>query len=285
MFFKKKTKRFLFFFCSLFILFLCPIFNFSPGGVYPFIKSKQMMDTLIPNRPLGKPFIVVIDPGHGGKAGGARGRFSNEKDITLAISLKLGELINQFLPEVKVFYTRTQDQFVDFNDRTQLANSQKADLFICIHCNSVPRRAHSPQGAETYVLGLSDENRNLENAIKENADITLENNYKQNYDGFDPNSPESYIMFTLFQNHNQKRSYKLASLIQASLEKGGRINRGVKQEPLIVLRNTAMPGILCETGYISDPEEEIFLNSQEGQALIAKSILEAITQYKADINR
>ena len=254
--------------------------NPSPSRL-TFIKR----DTL-PKQKIGsKPFIVVIDPGHGGKAGGARGRFSNEKDITLAISMKLGALILNTLSDVKVFYTRTQDVSVDFNDRTQLANGQKADLFICIHCNSVPKHAHSPQGAETYVLGLSDENRNLENAIRENADIKLEDNYKQNYDGFDPNSPESYIMFTLFQNHNQKRSIKFANLVQASLEKAGRINRGVKQEPLIVLRNTAMPGVLVETGYISDPEEEVYLNSADGQTTIAKSILEAFIQYKEEINR
>ncbi len=249
------------------------------------IPLVSAQDSTISKKQVHKPFLIVIDPGHGGKASGARGKFSNEKDITLAISLKLGELIVQKLPDVKVFYTRTQDVSVDFNDRTQLANGQKADLFLCIHCNSVPKRAHSPQGAETYVLGLSDENRNLENAMKENADIMLEDNYKQNYDGFDPNSSESYIMFTLFQNHNQKRSYKIASMIQASLEKYGRINRGVKQEPLIVLRNTAMPGILVETGYISDPEEEIFLNSPEGQSTIANAILDAFILYKTDIGR
>jgi len=265
-------------FLSLF-LFVFKITSLQ-AGIFP---NSNTFDTIPISKPASKPFVVVIDPGHGGKAPGARGKYSNEKDITLAISLKLGELINTSLPDVKIYFTRTNDASVDFNDRTGLANSKKADLFVCIHCNSVPRHAHSPQGVETYVLGLSDENRNLENAIRENGDIKLEDNYKQNYDGFDPNSPESYIIFSLFQNHNQKRSYKFASFVQAEMEKSGRINRGVKQEPLIVLRNTAMPGVLIETGYISDPEEEVFLNSADGQEIIARAILQSITEYKNEV--
>jgi len=255
----------------------------TPGFVQDQKKSLKKDTIPITKSIPQKPFVVVLDAGHGGKAPGARGQYSSEKDITLAITKKLGDLINATLPDVKVYYTRTEDVSVEFNERTRLANSKKADLFICIHCNSVPKHAHSPQGVETYVLGLSDENRNLETAKRENGDILLEDNYKQNYDGFDPNSPESYIIFSLFQNHNQKRSYKIASLIEAEMEKAGRINRGIKQEPLIVLRNTVMPGILVETGYISNPEEEVFLNSADGQEILARAILQALIQYKNDV--
>lgn len=286
-----KLSNRLFFILVLFNLFLIS-FKSSSNSIKVWVAKKspnyssipQGKDTIPINLPTNtKPFILVLDAGHGGKAPGARGQFSNEKDITLAITKKLGELITSTLPDIKVYYTRTDDESVDLEERARFANAQKANLFISIHCNSVPKYAHAPQGVETYILGLSDENRNLEAAKRENGDILLEDNYKEKYDGFDPNSSDSYILFSLTQNHNQKRSYKIASLIEAEMEKGGRINRGVFQEPLSVLRNTVMPGILVETGYISNREEEIFLNSPDGQEIIANAILQALIQYKTDV--
>lgn len=232
-----------------------------------------------------RPFIVVLDAGHGGKATGANGRFSLEKNITLAITLKLGKLITDSCPDVRVIYTRTSDESVGLNDRAEIANQNHANLFLCIHCNAVRKHEASPPGAETYVLGLSDVTRNLEAAIRENSDITKEVNYKETYAGFDPYSPESYILFSMQQGHNLHKSLKIANYIQAQFYKNGRVDRGVKQEPLLVLRNTHMPGVLIETGYISNPEEEEFLNSQDGQLTIARSIFDAFVLYKSDVIR
>lgn len=232
-----------------------------------------------------RPFIVVLDAGHGGKATGANGRFSLEKNITLAITLKLGKLITESCPDVHVIYTRTSDESVGLNDRAEIANQNHANLFLCIHCNAVRKHEASPPGAETYVLGLSDVTRNLEAAIRENSDITKEVNYKETYAGFDPYSPESYILFSMQQGHNLHKSLKIANYIQAQFYKNGRVDRGVKQEPLLVLRNTHMPGVLIETGYISNPEEEEFLNSQDGQLTIARSIFDAFVLYKSDVIR
>ncbi len=232
-----------------------------------------------------RPFIVVLDAGHGGKATGANGRFSLEKNITLAITLKLGKLITDSCPDVHVIYTRTSDESVGLNDRAEIANQNHANLFLCIHCNAVRKHEASPPGAETYVLGLSDVTRNLEAAIRENSDITKEVNYKETYAGFDPYSPESYILFSMQQGHNLHKSLKIANYIQAQFYKNGRVDRGVKQEPLLVLRNTHMPGVLIETGYISNPEEEEFLNSQDGQLTIARSIFDAFVLYKSDVIR
>ena len=232
-----------------------------------------------------KPFIVVLDAGHGGKATGANGRFSLEKNITLAITLKLGRLIKENCSDVRVIYTRTTDESVGLNDRAEIANQNHANLFLCIHCNAVRKHEASPPGAETYVLGLSDVTRNLEAAIRENSDITKEANYKETYGGFDPYSPESYIIFSMQQGHNLHKSLKIANFIQAQFFKSGRVDRGVKQEPLLVLRNTHMPGVLIETGYISNTGEEEFLNSEDGQETIARSIFDAFVLYKTDVIR
>ncbi len=257
--------------------------------IFPFIMYAQSPpealnpDTGTSYKKTLKQFVVVLDAGHGGNATGANGKFSLEKNITLAITLRLGKLIQQNCPDVKVIFTRTTDESVGLNERAEIANQNHANLFLCIHCNAVRKHQASPPGAETYVLGLTDVSRNLEAAIRENSDITKEANYKETYGGFDPYSPESYIIFSMQQGRNLHKSLRIANFIQAQFYKNNRVDRGVKQEPLLVLRNTHMPGVLIETGYISNPEEEEYLNSDDGQQTLAKSIFDAFLQYKTEV--
>jgi N-acetylmuramoyl-L-alanine amidase len=222
---------------------------------------------------------IVIDPGHGGDKPGAKGKRSLEKDINLAVALKLGEIINDNLKTVKVIYTRTTDVDVDLFKRSQLANREKADLFISIHCNASP--SHDAYGTETFVMGLAKSEANLAAAKKENADILTEANYKETYDGFDPNSPESNIFFSLYQNAYLDQSLSLADKIQKQFTSNTKLfNRGVKQAPYLVLYKTSVPCILTEIGFISNAKEEAFLNTEKGQYEIAASIFRAICEYK-----
>lgn len=222
---------------------------------------------------------IVIDPGHGGDKPGAKGKKSLEKDINLAVALKLGEIINDNLKTVKVIYTRTKDVDVDLFKRSQLANREKADLFISIHCNASP--SHDAYGTETFVMGLAKSEANLAAAKKENADILTEANYKETYDGFDPNSPEANIFFSLYQNAYLDQSLSLADKIQKQFTSNTKLfNRGVKQAPYLVLYKTSVPCILTEIGFISNAKEEAFLNTQKGQYEIAASIFRAICEYK-----
>jgi N-acetylmuramoyl-L-alanine amidase len=225
---------------------------------------------------------VVIDPGHGGDKSGAKGRKSLEKDINLSVSLKLGELIKNHLPDVKVVYTRTKDVDVDLIKRSQLANKEKADIFISIHCNA----AKNPyaNGTETFVMGLAKTQANIEAAKKENADILTEANYAENYDGFDPNSPESNIFFALYQNAYLEQSLSLADKIQKHFTSNTKLfDRGVKQAPYLVLYKTSVPAVLTEIGFISNEKEEKYLNTEKGQYEIAASIFQAIYSYKNKI--
>ncbi|MFO7978056.1 MAG: N-acetylmuramoyl-L-alanine amidase [Bacteroidales bacterium] len=229
----------------------------------------------------GRGFVrtVVIDPGHGGKAPGAVGRKSREKDITLAISLQLGQLINEHLPDVKVIYTRTTDKFVEFHERTAIANRNHADLFISIHCNAAANRM--AYGTETFVMGLHVGKANLEVAKKENADILLEDNYQEKYDGYDPNSPEANIIFTLYQNAHLEHSLQIASLVQQQFrDRAMRHDRGIKQAGFLVLYQATMPSILVEAGFLSNPKEEEYLMSKQGQSHIASAIFRAFREYK-----
>lgn len=227
---------------------------------------------------------VVIDAGHGGKDPGASGSHSREKDITLAVALKVGHYIKANLPDVKVIYTRTKNRFVPLIKRSEIANKNKADLFISIHCNS--SNSHKPYGAETYVLGSDDSrsNRNMKVAMLENAAILLEDNAKSNYDGFDPNSPESYIIFSLKQNdYKQKESLLLAQKIQSQFKnRAGRKDRGVHQAGFLVLAGTYMPSVLVELGYLSNYTEEKYLLSEKGQSYLASAIYRAVKSYKHD---
>lgn len=225
---------------------------------------------------------VVIDPGHGGAKPGAQGSKSWEKNITLAVAKKFGRLIEDNYPDVKVIYTRTTDVDISLAERAHIANRNKADLFISIHANSHPTSA--PTGVETFVMGLSESRANLEVAKKENADILLEADYKNNtdYSGFDPNAPETYVMLTMFQNAFIDKSLNLAQSIQTQYKQNLKtINRGVKQAELYVLYKTTCPSVLTEIGFISNPTEEAFMLSEEGQARIAVCLFNAFMTYKA----
>lgn len=227
-----------------------------------------------------KPLVVIIDPGHGGKDPGAVNKSIREKDIVLAIGLKLGKLINESYSDVKVIYTRSTDIFIPLIERSRIANKNKADLFISIHANS--GGAPSTRGTETFVLGLHRSSENLEVAKKENSVILLEEDYKTTYEGFDPNLSESYIMFELVQDIYMDQSLQFASAIQnqftSRLETP---NRGVKQAGLLVLRQSSMPSVLVEAGFLSSQTEANFLNSSDGQQSIAVSIFEAFRKFKS----
>lgn len=222
---------------------------------------------------------VVIDPGHGGRDPGAIGANSEEKDLVLSISLKLGGYIEENFDDVEVIYTRTTDEFIGLQRRAQIANENKADLFISMHINSVA--SHRPYGTETFVMGLHKSKENLAVAKKENASILYEDDYLETYDGYDPNSPESNIMFSMFQNLYLNQSLTMASLIQDQFrDRAGRHDRGVKQAGFLVLYNIAMPGILVEAGFLSNPKEEKYLMSETGQAHIASAVFRAFRDYK-----
>jgi N-acetylmuramoyl-L-alanine amidase len=222
---------------------------------------------------------VVIDPGHGGQDPGAIGAQSKEKDIVLAISLKLGNYIKQNFDDVEVIYTRTTDEFIPLHRRAQIANENKADLFISIHCNA--SRSNRAYGTETFVMGLHRSRENLEVAKKENASILFEDDYLETYDGYDPNSPESNIIFSMFQNLYLSQSLMMASVVQDQFrDRANRHDRGVKQAGFLVLYNIAMPGILVEAGFISNAQEEKYLMSKTGQSHIASAIFRAFRDYK-----
>jgi N-acetylmuramoyl-L-alanine amidase len=225
---------------------------------------------------------VVIDAGHGGNDPGAVGKKYRESQVALSIALKLGALIKESFPDIEVIYTRKTDVFVELYNRAKIANTAKANLFISIHCNA--SKATTASGTETWVMGLHKSEANLEVARQENATILMEDDYENQYDGFDPNSPEANIIFSLFQNIYLDQSLQLAAGIQSQFErKLGRVNRGVKQAGFLVLYKTTMPGVLIETGFISNPEEEEFLGSENGQNQIAAGIFRAFKDYKSDI--
>jgi N-acetylmuramoyl-L-alanine amidase len=222
---------------------------------------------------------VIIDAGHGGKDPGSLGRLTCEKDVVLAIALKAGKYIEENFPKVKVIYTRKTDEFVPLHQRAEIANSNKADLFVSIHANG--NENNLVTGTESLVLGLHRANENFEVAKKENSVILLEDDYNTKYEGFDPNTPESYMMFSLMQNLYFEQSINFAGLVQEQFrDRAIRKDRGVKQQGLLVLARTAMPGILIETGFITNPDEEKFLISEEGQDFLASAIFRAFRNYK-----
>lgn len=234
--------------------------------------------------------VVVIDAGHGGKDPGTRGSYTKEKDIALKVSLKLGALIEQNLKDVKVLYTRRKDVFITLDNRAKFANDNHADVFIVVHVNSLPEttpeaRKQSIIGTETYVMGLHKSEANFEVAKRENSVIFSEENYKDKYDGFDPNSPESYILMNLNQSANQESSLLLASKIESQLKtKAGRKSKGVKQAGFLVLWQTTMPSVYCEIGYLSNTKEEKELNDPKVQDNIASAIYRALKEYKAQVD-
>ncbi len=224
----------------------------------------------------------MIDPGHGGRDPGTSGKKTKEKDIALKISLKLGEYIEKNLPDVKLIYTRKDDRYLALEERPEIANKAKAQLFICIHANSLP--GAPAYGTETYVMGLSKEKGNFEVAKRENEVILMDENYKERYEGFDPKSPESYILFTLSQNAYQESSLRFAQKIEGQFKKkAGRYSRGVKQAGFWVLWKTSMPSVLIETGFLSNNKEEGYLATDSGQNQIALGIYRAFKEYKTEI--
>ena len=227
----------------------------------------------------GKINLVVIDAGHGGHDPGATGLKSKEKDIVLDLALKLGKMITDNFSDVKVIYTRDKDEFIELYQRAKIANENHADLFISLHINAATNKNAS--GFATYVMGLNKSQANLEVAKKENSAILLEKDYKNNYDGFDPNSPEANIIFSLYQNAYLDQSLELAAKIQKHfMKKIIAKDRGVSQAGFLVLYKTAMPAILVESGFISNPEEEEMINSEKGKKSIVRSIFEAFKEYK-----
>jgi len=224
---------------------------------------------------------VVIDAGHGGKDPGCHGKKSKEADVALNVALELGRIINENLPDVKVIYTRDKNHFVELHDRAGIANKANADLFLSIHCNSGPSHV---SGTETYTMGLHTSEGNLEVAKRENAVVLQENDYKEKYDGFDPNSPQGHILFSLFQHAFIEQSLKLAQKIEEQFEKRvGRTSRGVKQAGLLVLWKTTMPGALVEIGFLTNAKEEAYLTQSANQVYIASAIYRAVKEYKLEL--
>ena len=228
---------------------------------------------------------IVIDPGHGGKDSGTMGtkRYKKyEKHIALAVSLKLGEYISNEFPDIKVIYTRKTDIFLELNERTELANNSSADLFISIHCDGFTNS--SPSGASVFVMGMSKLKANMDVAMRENSAIYMEDNYQQKYEGFDPKSQESYIVFSLMQNTFLNQSLKIAEEVEKEFStRANRKSRGVKQAPFYVISRTNMPSILIECGFLTNPKEEDYLHSEIGQDYIASAIFRAFRTYKKSV--
>ncbi len=229
-----------------------------------------------------KVSTVVIDAGHGGHDPGTSGKKFKEKDIALSIALKVGNYIDQNVPGVKVIYTRETDVYIALDERAEIANRNKADVFISIHVNSIPN--NTTHGTESWVMGLHRSENNLEVAKRENSVILLDEDYHERYQGFDPNSAESYILFSLTQNAYLESSLRLAGKVENQFKtRVGRNSRGVKQAGFVVLYKTAMPSVLVETGFITNASEEAYIGSEKGQELIASGIYRAFKEYKSEV--
>lgn len=226
-----------------------------------------------------RQFTLVIDAGHGGHDAGAVGSFSKEKNINLNVALAFGRLVESNCPDVKVIYTRRTDVFIPLQQRADIANRNKADLFISVHTNALPA-GRIAYGSETYSLGMARAGSNLEVAKRENSVIMLENDYKTRYEGFDPNKAESYVIFEIMQDRYMKQSVELARCIQKQYAQAGRQDKGVHQAGFLVLRNTSMPAVLTELGFISTPAEEQYLNSKQGIAELSRSIYNGFLTYR-----
>ena len=232
-----------------------------------------------------KGFTLVIDAGHGGHDAGALGATSKEKNINLNVALAFGRYVEANCPDVNVVYTRKTDVFVPLHQRADIANKNKADLFVSVHTNALPGGKQA-RGLETYTLGMHRAADNFDVAKRENSVILVEKDYKQHYEGFDPNSSESYIMFEFMQDKNMAQSVELAKLVQSrTCAAAGRPNKGVKQAGFLVLRETSMPSCLIELGFITTPSEEQYLNSQAGIDALGKGIYQAFVEYKGKYDK
>lgn len=235
---------------------------------------------------IGSRFVVVIDAGHGGKDTGATRGGYKEKDINLGVVLALGQLIERNHKDVKVVYTRKSDVFVDLDKRADIANKAKANLFISVHTNSTAAKSTSVSGADTYILGLARSEENLQVAKRENSVILLEDNYKTKYEGFDPNSPESYIIFEFMTNTFMEQSLQFASFVQSDFRNvAKRVDRGVRQAGFLVLRKTSAPSVLIELGFINNQSEAQFLSTKSGQQSMATAIYSGFRKYKRDFDK
>ena len=235
------------------------------------------------NNKIYKVKKIIIDAGHGGKDSGAVGKISKEKDIALRIALELGKLVKQNMKDVSILYTRQTDVFIPIYQRACIANKNNVDVFISIHCNAVEKNK-SAHGVEIFTMGLDKSMKNLAVTKRENSVILIEDNYKEHYQGFNPKLPESHILFSLYQNAYTENSLKLAQHIQMDFkQRSKRRCRGVKQDAILVLWQTSSPSVLVEVGFITNPEEEKYLNSKTGQIEIATSIFEGLKRYKLDI--
>ncbi|MGB4773941.1 MAG: N-acetylmuramoyl-L-alanine amidase [Daejeonella sp.] len=281
--------------------------------IYAFISTIIFLPLAsFTNKPVTNGYrirTIVIDAGHGGRDGATHGAYSKEKEVTLKVALRLGKAIEDKLKDVKVIYTRTTDDFIPLYERIGIANRAKADLFISIHCNSMPFRrvvsgytytkarkgqksrkipiyttaqSTTTSGVETFVSGFGrlDEQ---DVVMRENSSILLEKDFKENYDGYDPKDPESIIMLSLMKNTFRDQSIKIATLMQDEYAKAGRVDRGVKEQSLAVLARAGMPAVLTEIGFISSPAEEDYMNSEEGQNEIVDCLLKAIQTYKKSL--
>ncbi|MFZ4260858.1 N-acetylmuramoyl-L-alanine amidase family protein [Sphingobacterium sp. HJSM2_6] len=287
----KKSTKILFSLLGLFIPSLLLIQTVR-SAQDPIVQGQQ--DSTRHNKAIK---LIVIDPGHGGNLPGARGRISAEKDIVLQVSKKLQVAIEKEIPGMKAMLTRDADIDVPFHERSNIANKNKADLFMSIHCNSADSesrvrgrngkystriiRRPDVSGTETFVCGYNRLQKGESNvAIRENADILVEENYKDNYGGFDPNDPSTYFIFSLLKRTYRSKSIKFASYLQDEYVKKGRPNRGVQELSLAVLAHASMPAVLTEIGFISNPDEENFMLSEAGQAEIVANLVDAIKRYK-----
>ena len=225
---------------------------------------------------------IVVDAGHGGVKPGAKGAYSWEKDVALKVALKLGAKLQEELPQIKVIQTRKTDVDVDWYRRAEIANDAKADLFISIHCNSMPKGNNYTKGTETFV-GAYRRINEMDAGLKENEDIIKDKNFKK-HGTYDPTDPEEIILLSLYKSLYRSKSLALASYIQKNYtEVNKRVNRGVKEQGLLILQRAAMPSVLTEIGFISNPEEERYINSDEGQEEIVTAIVNAIKQYKKEV--
>jgi len=225
---------------------------------------------------------IVIDAGHGGIKPGAAGKYSLEKNVALKVALKLGKALNEELPSIRIIQTRKTDVDVDWYRRAEIANEAKADLFISIHCNSMPGKDRTTRGTETFV-GAYRRINEMDAGLKENEEILTDKNYNKKA-SYDPTDPEELIMLSLYKSLYRTKSLALAKLIQKNYtEVNKRVNRGVKEQGLLILQRAALPSVLTEIGFISNPAEEDYINSESGQEEIVNAIVNAIKQYKKEV--
>lgn len=260
--------------------------NFTTSTTH---RLLMLLILLLPFWSYAKDFVLVIDAGHGGKDIGAPGTIINEKDVTLAVAKQFGSMVENAFKDVKVVYTRDSDKFISLDERANIANRANGDLFISIHNNSVDKKSKnrkSVNGASVYTLGLHRTEENLRVAMRENSVMVLETDYTTRYEGFDPSSTESYIMFELSQNQHMAQSVSLAQKIEEQLvDHANRNYMGVRQAGFVVLLKPSMPSVLVELDFICNPTVEKYLASQKGQKEMSEALFNAFTSYKADYDK